>query len=67
MNEERFIDIESKVTHQEFLLEKLNQIVYQQQQKIDQLEDTLVKLGKRLQETGTAPSIGPADERPPHY
>jgi len=67
MNEERFIDIESKVTHQEFLLEKLNQIVYQQQQKIDQLEETLVKLGKRLQETGNAQSIGPADEKPPHY
>jgi len=67
MNEERFIDIESKVTHQEFLLEKLNQIVYQQQQKIDQLEETLAKLGKRIQEGGNTHSIGPANEKPPHY
>lgn len=66
-NDERFIDIETKVTHQEFLLEKLNQIVYQQQMKIDQLEETLVSLGKRLQQTASGPEIGPANEKPPHY
>ena len=67
MSEERFVDIETKITHQEFLLEKLNQIVYQQQTKIDKLEETLLSLGKRLQESGTVREIGPADEKPPHY
>ncbi|WP_413289142.1 SlyX family protein [Bdellovibrio sp. HCB337] len=68
MSEQRFIDLEMKIAHQEDLLEKLNQIVYQQQGKLDQLEMILNSLGKRIQEVKDGgPEIGPAGEKPPHY
>ena len=38
MNEERIVDIEIKIARQEDLLDSLNQLVYQQQKKIDELE-----------------------------
>jgi SlyX protein len=31
MNEERLIEIESKLAHQEMLIEELNQVLYKQQ------------------------------------
>lgn len=68
MSEQRFIDLEIKIAHQEDLLEKLNQIVFQQQGKIDQLEFLLNSLGKRIQEVKEGgPEVGPANEKPPHY
>jgi len=67
MSEQRFIDLETKMTHQEYLLEKLNKIVCQQQDQIDRLEETLLILGKRLHEAQAGPEVGPANEKPPHY
>lgn len=67
MSEQRFIDLETKMTHQEYLLEKLNKIVCQQQDQIDRLEETLLSLGKRLQEAQAGLEVGPANEKPPHY
>ncbi len=64
--EDRFIDIEIKLAHQEDLVETLNQTVYQQGRKIDQLEAMVAKLAEHvrtLQERGQ----GPVNERPPHY
>ncbi|MFS4457660.1 SlyX family protein [Bdellovibrio sp. HCB2-146] len=66
--EKRFVDVETKVTHQEFLVEQLNEIVYQQQIKIDQLEAALTKLAKRMAQMAAGEAeIGPANEKPPHY
>lgn len=68
MSDQRFIDLETKIIHQEDMLEKLNQIVYQQQNQIDQLEALIAGLGKRLQEVKEGgPEIGSASEKPPHY
>ena len=39
--EERLIQIESKLAHQEYLLDVLNQTVYKQQIKIDELLEVL--------------------------
>ena len=36
--EERLVDIEIRITHQEDLLDTLNQAVYRQQQQLDQLQ-----------------------------
>jgi SlyX protein len=66
MSEERLIDLEIKITHQEHQIEQLNKTVFEQQQKIDQLDALLKALGKRLQNTG-AGEVGPANEKPPHY
>lgn len=68
MNEERLIQIETKIAHQEFLIEELNQVIYQQQKTIDKLEITLNSLTKRLKEALTAGNdVRGPDEKPPHY
>ena len=46
--ENRFVDIEIKLAQQEDLVESLNQMVYQQGKRIDQLEAMLHKLGNGL-------------------
>lgn len=64
MNEERFIAIETKILHQERLLEELHQVLYEQQVTIDKLEKKL----KKFEEIKTDDSeIRPANEKPPHY
>jgi SlyX protein len=65
-HEDRFVDIEIKLAHQEDLVDTLNQTVYQQSRRIDQLEAMVAKLAehvRNLQEAGQ----GPVNERPPHY
>lgn len=65
-HEDRFVDIEIKLAHQEDLVDTLNQTVYQQARRIDQLEAMLTKLAEHvrtLQEAGQ----NPINERPPHY
>ncbi len=66
MSEERLIDLEIKITHQEHQIEQLNKALFEQQKQLDQLDSLLKALGKRLQNTG-AGDIGPAGEKPPHY
>ena len=64
--EERFVDIEIKLAHQEDLVETLNRTVYEQGRRIDQLEAMVAKLAehlRNLQEAGQQP----LNERPPHY
>ncbi|MDC8758040.1 SlyX family protein [Janthinobacterium fluminis] len=65
-NEERFIDIEIKLAHQEDLVESLNQMVYQQGRRIDQLEAMLNKLGEHMRNNAQS-GAGPVNEPPPHY
>jgi SlyX protein len=65
-HEDRFVDIEIKLVHQEDQVETLNKTVYQQSRRIDQLEAMVAKLAehvRNLQQAGQ----GPINERPPHY
>jgi SlyX protein len=64
--EDRFVDIEIKLAHQEDLVETLNQTVYQQGRRIDQLEAMLAKLAQHLRNLQDA-GQQPLNERPPHY
>lgn len=68
MEEDRLIDIEIKLTRQEDLLDTLNQTVFRQQEKIQELESLCKALAQRLNEVqrGVA-EAGPANEPPPHY
>lgn len=68
MTEDRLIDIETKLSHQEYLVEELNKLVYRQQQKIDQLDKLCEALIQHVKEL----SDGAAEQRttnetPPHY
>lgn len=68
MNEERLVNIETKIAYQEDLIEELNKTVYQQQQKLDRLEAVCKSLAKNIQSLAAAGNEGqPANERPPHY
>jgi len=68
MSEDRLIEIEIKLSHQEHVVEELNQVVCQQQKKIDHLEAICEALIRHVKEL----SDGAAEQRttnetPPHY
>lgn len=65
-SEERFVEIEIKLAQQEDLVESLNQMVYQQQKRMDQLEALCGALARRIQDNAQG-GINPLNEKPPHY
>lgn len=68
MSEERFIDLETRLAHQDQLLNDLNDVVTGQQAKIMQLEQLCKSLLGRVRSIGEAmPEGDSGDERPPHY
>jgi SlyX protein len=70
MTDDRLVDIETKLAHQELVVEQLNEIVTEQQARIGRLEETCRSLAVRLQSVAQASSAGagrPEDDVPPHY
>ena len=69
IDEERLVDIELKLTHQEDTVDALNKIVYEQQKKIDELEKLLTALARQVKDDANSVSEprGIENERPPHY
>ncbi len=68
MSEDRLINIESKLAHQDQLMLELNEVVTEQQAKIMQLEQLCISLVERVRAIGElTPGDGPQDDRPPHY
>jgi len=65
-HEDRFINIEIKLAHQEDLVETLNQTIYHQGRRIDQLEAMVAKLAGHVRTLQEA-SQQPLNEKPPHY
>jgi SlyX protein len=68
--EKRLMDVELKLTAQDDLLDTLNQTVYRQQKKIDELDALCIALAKRMKEMAELAanaSAAPINERPPHY
>ena len=68
MTEQRFVDLETKLAHQEHLLLELNEIITKQQENIMRLEklcDSIIERVRSLSEA--APADTNADEKPPHY
>jgi SlyX protein len=62
--DQRLVEIESKVSHQDLLLEELHKVIYRQQETIDALESKLEKLLQRMRDEF---GEGPTSEKPPHY
>jgi SlyX protein len=68
MLEQRIIELEIKVSHQEVLIEELNQVIYEQQKTTDKLEASVARLVKKLQELLAANEESQLPhEKPPHY
>lgn len=68
MTEQRFVDLETKLAHQEHLLLELNDVITKQQENIMRLEklcDSIIERVRSLSEA--APADTNADETPPHY
>ena len=68
MSDERFVELESRLAHQDQMLHELNEVVTDQQAKLMQLEELCRELINRVRSIGDGVSTGsPEDERPPHY
>ena len=68
MSDERFIDLESRLAHQDQLLHELNDVVTGQQARLMQLEELCSSLIDCVRSIGEGGESGDsADERPPHY
>ena len=68
MSEERFVELESRLAHQDQLLHELNEALTSQQAQLAQLEELCRNLVDRLRSLGDGIQAGdPVNERPPHY
>lgn len=68
MEHEKFVDIESKLAHQEHTIAELNDALSSQQMQISKLEHQVVTLIDRVRSLSeSAPAGGADDEPPPHY
>lgn len=64
--DERIIQLEIKVAHQEHLLEELSGVLHRQQATIDLLEKKIGIITERVKE-GAGLDVGPHNQKPPHY
>ena len=68
MSEERLIELESRLAHQDQTILELNDVVTDQQSRIMQLERLCKSLAERLASLAESSQAGSSDdERPPHY
>ena len=68
MSEERLIELESRIAHQDQVLHELNEVVTDQQAQLTQLKELYRSLVDRVRALGEGmPAGDPGDERPPHY
>jgi len=68
MSDQRFVDIETKLAHQEHLLLELNDVITKQQEKIMSLESLCDSIVERVRSLSEAAPIDPnVDDAPPHY
>ncbi len=66
--EDRIIELESRLAHQDHLLQELNDVLTDQQSRLMQLETLCRTLADRLQAIGEMmPATSGGDEPPPHY
>ncbi|BBA32584.1 protein SlyX homolog [Methylocaldum marinum] len=68
MIEKRLVDLETKLAYQEDTIQALNNIVFEQQKQIDQLEAACRLLIDRVGQLAAAADLQKTiDEKPPHY
>lgn len=67
-NEERITALETKLAYQELAAGELSRQSWEQQKRIEVLEEQIRLLAKKLKEMGEGalPPL-PTNERPPHY
>ena len=63
MSEQRLIDLETKISFQEVLIEDLQKVVNDQYLSLEKIEKTMKLLDEKLK----ARDESPKNEKPPHY
>lgn len=67
VDDDRIVNIEVKLAHQEDALSALNAALTDQQAQITKLEALCRSLADRLRDLAEAGTEDKGDERPPHY
>jgi SlyX protein len=70
MNDERIVDLEARLAHQDRSIQELSDELYRQQRHIGELERRLLVLTERVKDLvsrDSGPAPRPEDELPPHY
>ena len=68
MDEDRLVEVETKLAYQEDTIQQLNDVICRQQDQIDALLVKYELLVSRVKELAVdKPDDKPVDERPPHY
>ena len=65
--DDRLTELEIKVSFQDDLLDKLDQIIIRQQEQMDALTREVVALRQQSPQAGDAPQRNLRDDLPPHY
>lgn len=66
--ENRIIELETKISYQEHLLQELNEVITLQQRQIDKLEKSMRRVLDHLKSTQSSGIARPEDDvPPPHY
>ena len=65
--DERLTNLEIKVSFNEDLIDKLDQVIIAQQDQIDRLTREVLRLRQPAGNQDNTPSGNPCDELPPHY
>ncbi|MCG2585086.1 SlyX family protein [Massilia sp. TS11] len=66
-HESRLVDIELKLVAMEDLVDTLNQTVYAQSRRIEDLEALVAGLAEHVRNLAQNGAQVPLNERPPHY
>lgn len=68
MSDQRLTELEIKLAYQEDTIKVLNEVVYQQQLRIDKLAALVQDYCDQIDRLADTVSVAPgADEKPPHY
>ena len=68
MSDERLVDIETKLAHQDHLMIELNDVITNQQDRIMKLEELCSSLVERVRSiSDSMPGEASQEEPPPHY
>lgn len=65
--DEKIIDIETRMAFQDDSIQELSDVLYRQQQRIDQLEKTVLLLLNKIEDLMQEGGGKIVDEKPPHY
>ena len=68
MSDERLVDIETKLAHQDHLMIELNDVITNPQDRIMKLEELCNSLVERVRSIGDSmPGEASQEDPPPHY